>query len=550
MNDVNAHNVFRRNSVPAPPRPSLGQYLLTRTLPIFLTLVLSLIFAGGLPPTSWRLLFQTLAHLREIYRLHGPAMWVGLALLIMQSLLLLAAWVVLAWLLLKERVVVYTMRSALRQGRTPSLNMTIVTMDPIERLLPSFSFPLLNARKAAPAPPMPPYVPTGNLVSAPPLATNAAALPRPREQARNVPPPPVMQPNMVPGNIPPPPPPAMPPNMGPRNVPPPPVTQPNTANKKKRPVPEEPPTTQIVSQPLSEDMPTSQTAPTVKAPPPPVAQDSPQPAQKVEPPQPAGGERSTMKEQLSSKMKKIRTMRLGSTSQPAPAPQSTEEETSYMLGNPFDVPESAQETKLPDSVLDVTPDLPTQLNASQDDPYLYGDPFEGSLPDILQIDEDLKPPEQRRNKGKIPPPVKKTTRLDEEDTLQPEERSAPAKKTTRLDDEELLRLEKEVLQPEEKNQPVKKTTRLDEEKKQPIKKAAPLNEEQMVEVEEKKQPSGELMQSDDEDIYRLEEKQIQPEQRKTAQPKEKKPDRLENEVLSPFEEDVEEEGFEGDKFLL
>jgi hypothetical protein len=79
-------------------------------LPIAVTALL-MIFIGGFPPTTWVLLFQTFGQLNTLLTYEGPGLILPLMILIVQSLLLLAAWLLLGWVILREGTYLMTMQS-------------------------------------------------------------------------------------------------------------------------------------------------------------------------------------------------------------------------------------------------------------------------------------------------------------------------------------------------------------------------------------------------------------------------------------------------------
>jgi hypothetical protein len=79
-------------------------------LPIAITTLL-VIMLGGFPPTTWVILFQTLGQLNALFTYQGPGVILPLTILIVQSLLLLIAWGLLGWVIVREGAYFMTMQS-------------------------------------------------------------------------------------------------------------------------------------------------------------------------------------------------------------------------------------------------------------------------------------------------------------------------------------------------------------------------------------------------------------------------------------------------------
>jgi hypothetical protein len=91
-------------------RSSNRAQVIRSCLPIAVTALL-VIFLGGFPPTTWVLLFQTFGQLNALLTYKGPEVILPLMILIVQSLLLVVAWVLLGWVMLREGTHIMTMQS-------------------------------------------------------------------------------------------------------------------------------------------------------------------------------------------------------------------------------------------------------------------------------------------------------------------------------------------------------------------------------------------------------------------------------------------------------
>jgi hypothetical protein len=80
-------------------------------LPILGTAVFVWILSGGFPPTTWVFLFQTITQLNRLFATQGTAAILPLTILIVQSLFLAAAWGLLGWVILREGAYLVTMQS-------------------------------------------------------------------------------------------------------------------------------------------------------------------------------------------------------------------------------------------------------------------------------------------------------------------------------------------------------------------------------------------------------------------------------------------------------
>ena len=86
------------------------EQIIRSCLPIAVT-VLLMIFVGGFPPTTWVLLIQTFEQLNALLVSEGPRVILALIILIVQSLFLVGAWLLLGWVILREGAYLMTMQS-------------------------------------------------------------------------------------------------------------------------------------------------------------------------------------------------------------------------------------------------------------------------------------------------------------------------------------------------------------------------------------------------------------------------------------------------------
>ncbi len=103
-----------------------GRHVVYRILPILGTGLLLYLLSGGLPPTTWSMLFRVAAQLSRLQDEQGIFVaWFALLLLIVQSLLLAFAWGVLLWLAGREGRAFIASQTGTRQERPPAASMPV-----------------------------------------------------------------------------------------------------------------------------------------------------------------------------------------------------------------------------------------------------------------------------------------------------------------------------------------------------------------------------------------------------------------------------------------
>ena len=85
--------------------------LVRSCLPILGTGLLVILVSGGFPPATWVLLVKTLSQLNQLLVSQGPGVILALIILIVQSLLLAAAWGLLGWVVMREGAYFMTIQS-------------------------------------------------------------------------------------------------------------------------------------------------------------------------------------------------------------------------------------------------------------------------------------------------------------------------------------------------------------------------------------------------------------------------------------------------------
>ena len=85
--------------------------LVRSCLPILGTGLLVILVSGGFPPATWVLLVKTLSQLNQLLVSQGPGVILVLIILIVQSLLLAAAWGLLGWVVMREGAYFMTIQS-------------------------------------------------------------------------------------------------------------------------------------------------------------------------------------------------------------------------------------------------------------------------------------------------------------------------------------------------------------------------------------------------------------------------------------------------------
>ncbi len=115
---------------------SRGQ-LVRSWLPIVGAGLLVLVLSGGFPPATWLLLFQTFSQLNVLLALQGPVVILPLTVLVVQSCLLLIAWVLWAWIVFREGSYLMAMQSKAELDRLLALQPSTGELLPASQLASS-----------------------------------------------------------------------------------------------------------------------------------------------------------------------------------------------------------------------------------------------------------------------------------------------------------------------------------------------------------------------------------------------------------------------------
>ncbi len=95
-------------------RGSAEMYLARSGILILASAVLLFWLAGGFPPTVWKVFLQTCASFNALWAVQGSTLLFPLALLLVQSLLVTAAWLWLLWLAVREAHIFLLLRKNTR----------------------------------------------------------------------------------------------------------------------------------------------------------------------------------------------------------------------------------------------------------------------------------------------------------------------------------------------------------------------------------------------------------------------------------------------------
>jgi hypothetical protein len=126
-------------------------------LPIIVVALLILWLSGGIPPTSWRLLFQMFALWPEVQSEQGGGVFLSLVVVIAQALLILGAWIMLVIAIRREVDMARERQSQIRiaalQAKLAASNATETPSQSVSNI-PNSSQPVVQ-----PAQPMVPVAP-------------------------------------------------------------------------------------------------------------------------------------------------------------------------------------------------------------------------------------------------------------------------------------------------------------------------------------------------------------------------------------------------------
>lgn len=103
-------NTFANNSL----LPIMARRLLIVWLPMIIVGVVIFWLSGGIPPASWLLLFQMMSRWSGLQVTLGKAFFMSFAIVLVQGLLILAAWIILIFTIWREISVFNTLRAQQR----------------------------------------------------------------------------------------------------------------------------------------------------------------------------------------------------------------------------------------------------------------------------------------------------------------------------------------------------------------------------------------------------------------------------------------------------